>query len=77
MERSHGNLPLCSSYAVLVFGDPNNGSAFGTIPSSKTKVICHPLDGICLHTAIVDADHLTYAVEYVIPEPIGTYYWSF
>ncbi|KAF2706626.1 carbohydrate esterase family 5 protein [Pleomassaria siparia CBS 279.74] len=46
--------------AVLVFGDPKNGTAFGSITASKTKVICHSGDNICEGGIIVTAAHLNY-----------------
>lgn len=46
--------------AVLIFGDPDNGEAVGDIPRSKVHVICHALDGICLHLGIITAEHLNY-----------------
>ncbi|PBP16837.1 alpha/beta-Hydrolase [Diplocarpon rosae] len=32
---------------VVVFGDPKNGSAVGTVPASKTLIVCHDGDNIC------------------------------
>ncbi|KAK2627824.1 hypothetical protein QTJ16_002470 [Diplocarpon rosae] len=33
--------------SVVVFGDPKNGSAVGTVPASKTLIVCHDGDNIC------------------------------
>ncbi|ESZ98878.1 hypothetical protein SBOR_0736 [Sclerotinia borealis F-4128] len=33
--------------AVIVFGDPDNGQAVGSVPSSKVLSICHAQDIIC------------------------------
>jgi cutinase len=33
--------------AVLTFGDPKRGQAFGAIPASRTRVICRTGDNIC------------------------------
>ncbi|KUI61801.1 Cutinase [Cytospora mali] len=46
--------------AVLIFGDPDDGESVGDIPSDKVHVICHTLDGICLHTGIITLAHLDY-----------------
>lgn len=47
--------------AVVIFGDPDNGEAVGSIASSKVLIICHALDDICLHGDIIDTEHLDYA----------------
>ncbi|ROV87664.1 hypothetical protein VSDG_09648 [Cytospora chrysosperma] len=60
--------------AVLIFGDPDNGEAVGDIPDDKVHVICHALDGICLHLGIITPQHLNYqedapaAAEWVAAE---------
>ncbi|WYZ42194.1 hypothetical protein EsH8_V_001089 [Colletotrichum jinshuiense] len=46
--------------AVLIFGDPFDGQAVGSIPSSKVKVICHDGDNICDGGIIITADHRNY-----------------
>jgi cutinase len=32
---------------VMLWGDPNNGDAVGSIPASKVTSICHDGDNIC------------------------------
>ncbi|CZR62626.1 related to cutinase precursor [Phialocephala subalpina] len=46
--------------SAVIFGDPNNGDAVGSIPAAKTKVICHTGDNICAHGDVILAPHLTY-----------------
>ncbi|RGP73999.1 cutinase [Fusarium sporotrichioides] len=46
--------------AALTFGDPKRSEAFGTIPSSRTRVICRSGDGICEGTIIVTPAHTQY-----------------
>ncbi|CAG8961800.1 hypothetical protein HYFRA_00013976 [Hymenoscyphus fraxineus] len=45
---------------VVIFGDPNNGKPVGSIPASKTKVICHNGDNICEGGSQIKQAHLTY-----------------
>ncbi|PBP21891.1 alpha/beta-Hydrolase [Diplocarpon rosae] len=33
--------------SVVVFGDPKSGTAVGTVPASKTLIVCHDGDNIC------------------------------
>jgi hypothetical protein len=47
---------------VVIFGDPNNGTAVGTVDPSKVLVICHDEDLICKGTWIVLAEHLDVSV---------------
>lgn len=44
---------------VVVFGDPFNGRAVGTVSSSKVKNICHDQDIICTGSGGF-ATHLNY-----------------
>ncbi|EHK96305.1 putative Cutinase [Glarea lozoyensis 74030] len=46
--------------SVVIFGDPNYGSAVGTIPASKVKVFCHTGDNICEGGITVTSAHLNY-----------------
>jgi len=46
-------------YPVVIFGDPNNGTAVAGIPASKTLIICHTGDDICAHGDQVLEPHLT------------------
>lgn len=43
---------------VVIFGDPLNGTAVGTIAASKVLVVCHPSDDICKGGIVVDSEHL-------------------
>jgi len=43
---------------MLIFGDPDNGTAVGTIASGKVLVICHSGDEICKGSISVTSDHL-------------------
>ncbi|KAF4637362.1 hypothetical protein G7Y89_g711 [Cudoniella acicularis] len=47
--------------SAIIFGDPDNGTAIGSISAAKTKVICHPTDNICMHGDAILAAHLTYS----------------
>ncbi|KAJ7038053.1 cutinase [Mycena alexandri] len=49
--------------AVVIFGDPDDGEAVQGISSSKTLVICHVGDDICLHGDLVLEPHLTYGAD--------------
>jgi hypothetical protein len=49
---------MANTYQVLIFGDPNNGTAVGTIPANKVLVICHSEDDICKGESIVKSEHL-------------------
>jgi len=44
---------------VVIFGDPNNGTAVAGISAAKTLVICHTGDNICQHGDQVLQPHLT------------------
>jgi hypothetical protein len=48
---------------VLIFGDPMNGTAVGSIPAAKTKVICHTGDNICEGGNRVLQPHLTVSLK--------------
>jgi len=47
--------------SVVIFGDPDNGQAVGSIPSSKVLIICHTGDDICLGGDLILEPHLTYS----------------
>ncbi|KAH8671961.1 carbohydrate esterase family 5 protein [Tricladium varicosporioides] len=49
--------------SVVIFGDPDNGQAVGSIPAAKTKVICHATDNICMGGSTILAAHLTYGSQ--------------
>ncbi|MCJ1448480.1 MAG: hypothetical protein MMC23_008997 [Stictis urceolatum] len=47
--------------SVVIFGDPDNGQAVGSIPASKVLIICHQGDNICQGGDEVLEPHLTYS----------------
>lgn len=49
--------------AVVIFGDPDNGQAVGSIPSSKVDVFCAVGDDICLGGDLVLPAHLSYGAD--------------
>ncbi|KAF7878821.1 hypothetical protein EAF04_000024 [Stromatinia cepivora] len=48
--------------AVIMFGDPDNGQAVGTVPTSKVLSICHDQDIICTGLGWFTT-HLTYSED--------------
>ncbi len=44
---------------MVIFGDPNNGTAVSGISAAKTLVICHTGDNICQHGDQILEPHLT------------------
>ncbi|KAJ8069602.1 hypothetical protein OCU04_000040 [Sclerotinia nivalis] len=48
--------------AVVMFGDPDNGQAVGTVPTSKVLSICHNQDIICTKLGWFTT-HLTYSED--------------
>ena len=52
----------CSSFVVVVFGDPDLIQPVGAIPSVKVKSICHVGDPVCTGTGSIAA-HLTYGQD--------------
>ncbi|CAK5262856.1 unnamed protein product [Mycena citricolor] len=49
--------------AAVIFGDPDDGSPVVGVSASKTLVICHTGDDICLHGDLVLPPHLTYGMD--------------
>ncbi|KUJ10472.1 carbohydrate esterase family 5 protein [Mollisia scopiformis] len=49
--------------SAVIFGDPDNGAAVGSVPAAKTKVICHTGDNICQNGDAILAPHLTYSTN--------------
>lgn len=47
----------------MIFGDPDNGDAVGSIPADKVNVICHKGDNICAGGVIVLPPHLNYQID--------------
>ncbi|KAG7136376.1 Cutinase like protein [Verticillium longisporum] len=46
--------------AVLTFGDPKRNQPFGTIPASRTRVICRTGDNICEGGFTITPAHTQY-----------------
>ncbi|KAJ6504646.1 cutinase, partial [Mycena vitilis] len=49
--------------AAVIFGDPDDGEPVQGVPASRTDVICHTGDDICLHGTQVLQPHLTYGKD--------------
>lgn len=49
--------------SVVLFGDPDDGSAFGSVPASKVSTDCHTGDDICLHGDLILVPHLDYCLD--------------
>lgn len=49
--------------SVVIFGDPDDGQAVGSIPASKVDIICHSGDYICKGDDLVLPAHLTYSED--------------
>lgn len=47
--------------SVVIFGDPDDGTAVTGASASKTLVICHADDNICQHGDLILLAHLTYS----------------
>jgi cutinase len=69
VQVAHNAANLISSAAtafinsVVLFGDPDDGEAFGQVPASKVSTDCHVGDDICLHGDLVLVPHLTYCLD--------------
>ena len=48
---------------VVLFGDPDDGQPFGSVPASKVSTDCHLGDDICLHGDLILPSHLDYCVD--------------
>ncbi|CRG87219.1 Cutinase [Talaromyces islandicus] len=46
---------------VVLFGDPDNGTAIPNVDSANVQTYCHALDNICVNGDIIGPPHLTYA----------------
>lgn len=53
---------MLNGHLVVIFGDPNNGTAVAGISAAKTLVICHTGDNICQHYDQVLEPHLTVSI---------------
>lgn len=49
--------------SVVLYGDPDDGEAFGQVPASKVSTVCHLGDDICLHGDIILPPHLDYCLN--------------
>lgn len=49
--------------SVVLFGDPDDGEAFGSVPASKVSTDCHLGDDICLHGDLILPPHLDYCLD--------------
>ncbi|KAK2629384.1 hypothetical protein QTJ16_000204 [Diplocarpon rosae] len=49
--------------SAVIFGDPMNGKAVGSLPAAQTKVICHQGDNICQGGNTILQPHLTYGMN--------------
>ncbi|OCK80869.1 carbohydrate esterase family 5 protein [Lepidopterella palustris CBS 459.81] len=47
--------------SVVIFGDPDNGQAVGSISAANVNVICHQGDNICQGGDLILLPHLTYS----------------
>ncbi|PVH88783.1 carbohydrate esterase family 5 protein [Cadophora sp. DSE1049] len=48
---------------VVIFGDPNNGTAIPNVAASKVITFCHKGDNICVDGLRVLQQHLTYGLD--------------
>ncbi|KAH7336321.1 putative cutinase [Rhexocercosporidium sp. MPI-PUGE-AT-0058] len=48
---------------VIIFGDPNNGTAIPNVAASKVMTVCHKGDDICVDGLRVLQQHLTYGLD--------------
>lgn len=49
--------------SVVLFGDPDDGEAFGKVSPSKVSTDCHLFDDICLHGDLILPPHLDYCLD--------------
>jgi len=49
--------------SVVLFGDPDDGEAFGSVAPSKVSTDCHVGDDICLHGDLILPPHLDYCLD--------------
>ncbi|KAK6586925.1 hypothetical protein PZA11_000215 [Diplocarpon coronariae] len=49
--------------SVVTFGDPYNGTAVGTVPASRTLIICHNGDNICEGGILIGPAHGNYSAN--------------
>lgn len=44
--------------SAVIFGDPDNGDAVGSLPAAKVDIICHAGDNICDGGVVILPAHL-------------------
>ena len=49
--------------SVVLFGDPDEGEAFGKVSPSRVSTDCHLGDDICLHGDLILPPHLDYCLD--------------
>ena len=49
--------------SVVLFGDPDDGEAFGKVKASRVSTDCHLGDDICLHGDLILPPHLDYCLD--------------
>ena len=49
--------------SVVLFGDPDDGERFGSVPTGKVSTDCHLGDDICLHGDLILLPHLDYCLD--------------
>ncbi|ORY62943.1 cutinase-domain-containing protein [Pseudomassariella vexata] len=49
--------------SIVLFGDPNNGTAIPNIPAERTRTFCHMGDDICAGGSQVLAPHFNYSSD--------------
>ena len=49
--------------SVVLWGDPDDGEAFGRVPASRVLTDCHQGDDICLHGDLILPSHLDYCLN--------------
>lgn len=60
----------------MIFGDPDDGDAVGSIPAAKVDVICHDGDNICDGGIIVLPAHLTVSSPPSVTFNVSTNWYS-
>ena len=49
--------------SVVLFGDPDEGEAFGKVSTRRVSTDCHLGDDICLHGNVILPPHLDYCLD--------------
>ena len=61
--RTYLELSVYMPSLVVIFGDPDNGQAVGSITESNVDVFCHAGDDICQGGDLILPAHLTYGLD--------------